>query len=111
MDFNQFQNNDSNNDNKDTLNQLDNNIDIKVSQRNGRKCITTIHGLHFDKVILKNYAKDLRKLLGCSCSIDKDEQDEVYLKLSGKDTTKICQYLIEKLDIKKENIIVHGIQG
>ena len=108
MDFNQLQTN-TTNQSSDNLDKLDCNIDIFVKQRNGRKCITTIHGLNCDKNTLKIYAKDLRKLLGCSCSLDKDDETEQsILKLSGKDTPKICTYLIEKLDIKKENIVVHG---
>ena len=91
----------------DKLDKFNDNIDIYVKQRNGRKCITTIHGLGDDKDKFKIYSKDLRKLLGCSCSISED-QDELILKLSGKDTIKITEYLVNNLDIKKENIVVHG---
>ena len=74
-------------------------------QRNARKYTTIICGLNNDEEILKSYAKDLRKLLGCSCSLDKNhETQETNLKLSGKDTQKICSYLIENLNIRKENI-------
>ena len=108
MDFSELQNNTSNQV-VDNLDAIDRNIDIYLKQRNGRKFITTIHGLNCEKSSLKMYAKDLRKLLGCSCSIDTDDEtQETILKLSGKDTNKICTYLVEKLDIKKENIIVHG---
>lgn len=108
MDFSELQNNTSNQV-ADNLDDIDKNIDIYLKQRNGRKYITTIHGLTDDKSKLKVYAKDLRKLLSCSCSLDKhDETNETILKLSGKNTPKICSYLIEKLDVKKENIIIHG---
>jgi translation initiation factor SUI1 len=108
MDFNELQNN-SSNQVSDKLDHLDKNIDIFVKQRRGRKCTTTIHGLNFTKEELKKYAKDLRKLLGCACSLDtEDENDDIFLKLSGKDTSKICEYLIKNLEIKKENIIIHG---
>ena len=93
--------------NVDKIEDFDSNIDIYVKQRNGRKCITTIHGLGEDKEKLKVYSKDLRRLLGCSCSIS-NEDDETFLKLSGKDTPTITNYLIEKLKIKLENIIIHG---
>ena len=91
------------------LDEIDKNIDIYLIQRNARKYTTIICGLSNDESILKNYAKDLRKILGCSCSVDKnDETQKINLKLSGKDTQKICSYLIENLNIKKENIIIHG---
>jgi len=83
------------------------NIDIYVKQRNGRKYITTIHGLDTDKENLKVYSKDLRKLLGCSCSIS-NEDDDIFLKLSTKDTNQIINYLREKLNLKLENITIHG---
>ena len=91
------------------LDEIDKNIDIYLIQRNARKYTTIICGLSNDESILKNYAKDLRKILGCSCSLDKnDETQKINLKLSGKDTQKICSYLTEKLNIRKENIIIHG---
>ena len=91
------------------LDEIDKNIDIYLIQRNARKYTTIICGLSNDESILKNYAKDLRKILGCSCSLDKnDETQKINLKLSGKDTQKICSYLIENLNIRKENIIIHG---
>ena len=108
MDFSDLQNN-SSNQVADNLDDIDKNIDIYLKQRNGRKYTTTIHGLNCDKDTLKMYAKDLRKLLGCSCSLDKHEEtDETILKLSGKDTVTICNYLVENLNIKKENIVIHG---
>ena len=108
MDFSDLQSNTSNQV-ADNLDDFDKNVDIYLKQRNGRKYITTIHGLTDDKNKLKVYAKDLRKLLSCSCSLDKhDETDETILKLSGKNTEKICSYLIENLEVKKENIVIHG---
>ena len=108
MDFNDLQNN-SSIQALNTLDQIDKNIDIYLIQRNARKYTTIICGLSNDESILKNYAKDLRKILGCSCSLDKNnETQKINLKLSGKDTQKICSYLIENLNIRKENIIIHG---
>lgn len=83
------------------------NINIYVKQRNARKCITTIQGLSSNKIILKNYSKKLRKILNCSCSIAKDD-DNYFLKLSSKDVDKIISYLVNILEISKDNIKVHG---
>ena len=84
-------------------------VDIYIKQRNGRKCITLIEGLKNDKDLLKSYSKDLRKIMGCSCSVNLNEETGSYqLKLSGKDIQNICKYLIDNLNIKVENIKVHG---
>jgi len=87
--------------------QFNNKIDIYVKQRNGKKCITMIEGLPEDKDKLKVYSKDLRKMLGCSCSVI-GEKDVYILKLSGKDTVNIINYLTNNLDIKREDITIHG---
>lgn len=105
MDFSKL-NTTTNVQNEEKINTFDN-IDIYVKQRNGRKFISTIHGLGNDKENLKVYSKDLRRLLGCSCSIS-NEDDELFLKLSTKDTTQIINYLKEKLQLKLENITIHG---
>jgi len=78
--------------------QFNNKIDIYVKQRNGKKCITMIEGLPEDKE---------RKMLGCSCSVI-GEKDVYILKLSGKDTVNIINYLTNNLDIKREDITIHG---
>tara|TARA_B110000971_G_C19599662_1_gene315559 strand:- start:36 stop:311 length:276 start_codon:yes stop_codon:yes gene_type:complete len=83
-------------------------VDIYVKQRNGRKCITTVQGLGNDKDELKSIAKDLRKKMSCSGSIGNDD-GQLFLKFSGKDTDTIVDYLIKKLDYSKDNIVIHGI--
>lgn len=83
-------------------------IDIYIQQRNARKRIITIEGLVNDKDILKKYAKALRKILNCSCSVDKKDEDIYFLKLSSKDLDVIKQFLIDKLNINKDLIRVHG---
>ena len=83
-------------------------IDIYVQQRNARKKIITIQDLGNDKEILKGYAKQLRKILSCSCSIDTNEDNQYFLKMSGKDLDEIKKYLVEKLNIDINLIRVHG---
>lgn len=108
MDFNKLS---SNNEKKSNLSNVEKftEIDIYVKQRNGKKSITTIYGLGQDLESLKLYSKDLRKTIGCSCSVSKDdESDDQILKLSGKDTNNVIKYLTTKLNIKRENIAIHG---
>jgi translation initiation factor 1 (eIF-1/SUI1) len=77
-------------------------VDIRSVQRNGRKYITTIEGLSTDQEVLKNSAKELRKLLNVSCSVD-----NTILKLSGQDHQTIIRYLKDKHSITR--IRVNGI--
>lgn len=67
-----------------------------------------IEGLKFDDSNLKNYSKELRKKLNCSCSIVSNKDGKNALKLSSQNIDEIKKYLIEKLQIKKENIRIHG---
>ena len=108
MDFNKLNsNNESSNSN--IVDKFDDSIDIYVKQRNGKKSITTIYGLGQDTEKLKIYSKDLRKILGCSCSISKDQETDCQiLKLSGKDTINVLKYLTTKLNIDREIITIHG---
>ena len=72
--------------------QFNNKIDIYVKQRNGKKCITMIEGLPEDKDKLKAYAKDLRKKLGCSCSVI-SEKDGLHLVPCG-----VCSSIFSTYD-------------
>ena len=88
-------------------NEINEQIDIYIKQRNGRKCITIIQGLINDKDLLKSYAKAFRKLLSCSCTVDTDkESGDYFLKLSGKESDKIVTYLVNNLQINKSNSMI-----
>ncbi len=50
----------------------------------------------------------MRKTLNCSCSVDKTDNDEYFLKLSSKEIDTIKKYLIERLNIEEDLIRVHG---
>lgn len=114
MDFDNFNFNnkkgeDSDSESTNATNNLEKSyIDIYIQQRNARKRIITIQGLENDKDLLKKYSKDLRKILNCSCSVDKTDDGDYFLKLSSKDITLIQKYLIESLNIDKELIRIHG---
>jgi translation initiation factor 1 (eIF-1/SUI1) len=86
-----------------------NKIDIYLKQRTGRKYITEIFGINFDnEERLKTLAKDLRKKFSCCCSIEKNDSNNIYLKLSSKDINSITNFLSNTFNISKDNIIIHG---
>ena len=82
-------------------------IDIYIQQRNARKRIITIEGLKFDEETLKTYAKNFRKSLNCSCSVDKKDGLNI-LKLSSQNIDDVKKFLIEKIKIEESSIRTHG---
>ena len=86
----------------------DNKIDIYLKQRNGRKCMIIVEGLGNDKQMLKSISKALRKKMSCSGAVCKNDEDEYYLKFSGKNVETIVEYL-EKLNYNREDIKLHGV--
>jgi len=86
-----------------------NKIDIYLKQRTGRKYVTEIYGINFnDQEKLKSLAKDLRKKFSCCCSIEKNDNNITYLKLSSKDINLISNFMSTTFNISKNNIIIHG---
>ena len=86
-----------------------NKIDIYLKQRTGRKYVTEIFGINFnDQERLKTFAKDLRKKFSCCCSIEKNDNNNLYLKLSSKELTK---YKTKIIDPKRENYILERLNN
>lgn len=108
MDFNQLTGNNNSKNNESEIKTVEENINIYVKQRNRKKCITIIHGLSDDKKLLKSYSKILSKKLNCSCSVSKDDDDELVLKLSINDTKSICDFITNILK-RNNKIIIHGV--
>lgn len=94
--------NDDNNENNDILH-----IDLRLCQRNGKKCITIVEGLcDSDKYSLK-LLKKMRKTFNCSASVIKESNKKI-IKLSGDQREKVKNLLIDLEIVEKENIIIHG---
>jgi translation initiation factor 1 len=82
-------------------------VDIRVKQRNGRKCVTTIEGLPQDIKIIKRLVKDLKKKINVGGSIEQDEDLGYVIQLQGKETAALVNYLTEK-GVERSQIEVHG---
>ena len=82
-------------------------IDIRLTQRNGRKTITLLHGLPSDldpKKILKAFKKEF----ACNGHIEVEEDYGECIKLQGDHRAKIQTLLIEEGICGKDEIQVHG---
>lgn len=85
-------------------------IHVRIKQRNGRKCITTIEGLDilFSKDAIEcveKIAKTFRKKFNCSATVIKPE---LVIQLQGDQRKEIKSYLIDNKLVKESNIKIHG---
>ena len=84
---------------------------IRVQQRNGRKCITTLDGLEED-LDLKRICKAMREAFSCNGNIVmKEGEEEGVIQLQGDQRDNIKTWLLEQEIILKnevDRIVVHG---
>lgn len=87
--------------------QTENYIHIRIQQRNGRKTLTTVQGLpkQYD---LKKILKVLKKDFACNGNIVNDTDLGDVIQLQGDQRVKVSEFLIEQLQIQKNNIKIHG---
>jgi translation initiation factor 1 len=86
-------------------------IHIRVQQRNGRKCITTIQGLE-DDLDTKRICKAMKSAFNCNGNvvINEDEGDVIQLQGDQRDNSKI--WLLEQEIIgqhEKDRLVIHGV--
>lgn len=86
-------------------------IHIRVQQRNGRKCITTIQGLDAD-LDLKRICKAMKKAFNCNGSITIDEEMGEIVQLQGDQRVNTKDWMMEQEIVSKaeadERLVIHG---
>jgi len=82
-------------------------VHIRMQQRNGRKCITTIQGLA-DDLDIKLIARALKKTFQCNGSISMDPELGEILQLSGDQRANVRQFFIDEEVCYEDQIVVHG---
>ena len=85
---------------------LSSTIHIRVQQRNGRKCITTVQGIpeSFD---LKKILKYAKKAFSCNGSITEDDNGRV-MQLQGDKRKDVQNFFVIENIFDKDEIKVHG---
>ncbi|MCO5605004.1 hypothetical protein L7F22_059179 [Adiantum nelumboides] len=82
-------------------------VHIRVQQRNGRKCLTTIQGLSksfsYNKIL-----KDLKKEFCCNGNVVNDLELGQVIQLQGDQRKNVAQFLVQTGVAKKEHIKLHG---
>jgi translation initiation factor 1 len=97
----------------DLLNDFDNSfsnkhIDIRLVQRNGKKCTTTVEGLVDSETLkLKEMLSAYKKMRGCQGSM-KNENGKVIISFTGNQTEKFRDYLLENSICEESDITIHG---
>jgi len=82
-------------------------IHIRLQQRNGRKCLTTIQGLSND-IDLKKLKATFQKRFATNGTIVTDKEHGEVIQLQGDHRTSIVKFLVDEEIAKKSNIKVHG---
>jgi translation initiation factor 1 len=82
-------------------------IHIRVQQRNGRKCITTVQGLAED-LDVKKIAKALKKTFQCNGCVNQDVELGEILQLSGDQRTNVRDFFVDQEVCFDDQIVIHG---
>ncbi|GMI39650.1 hypothetical protein TrCOL_g10458 [Triparma columacea] len=82
-------------------------VHVRVQQRNGRKCITTVAGLA-DDLDMKRICKAFKKNFSCNGAVQKDEEVGEVIQLSGDQRTNVQEFLVDQEICLKDSIILHG---
>jgi translation initiation factor 1 len=85
-------------------------VHIRVQQRNGKKCITSIEGLD-DDLDQKRICKHMRKLFNCNGNVIHDELRGDIIQLQGDQRDNVRAFLLEQTVIEpheKDRLVVHG---
>jgi translation initiation factor 1 len=85
-------------------------VHIRVQQRNGKKCITTIQGLDED-LDQKRICKHMRKLFNCNGNVVNNEDKGDVIQLQGDQRDNVRAFLLEQTVIEpheKDRLVIHG---
>ena len=82
-------------------------VHIRVQQRNGRKCVTSIHGIAPD-LDLKKILKYLKKAYSTNGNIVNHTEHGDIIQLQGDQRRNVYDSLIDWKIADKEDIRVHG---
>mmetsp|Transcript_1370 Transcript_1370/g.3003 ORF Transcript_1370/g.3003 Transcript_1370/m.3003 type:complete len:110 (+) Transcript_1370:103-432(+) len=82
-------------------------VHVRVQQRNGRKCITTVAGLA-DDLDIKRICKAFKKNFSCNGAVQKDEEVGEVIQLSGDQRTNVKDFLVDQEICHSESVVLHG---
>lgn len=83
-------------------------VHIRVQQRNGRKCITTLQGLN-PKLDFDRMAKEFKKRWGCNGIVVQDKEAGDVIQLQGDQREHLREFLLSEKLAKADTIRTHGL--
>ena len=82
-------------------------VHVRVQQRNGRKCITTVQGLN-QQLDLKKILKAIKKSKCCNGTVVEDDEMGQVLQFQGDQRDACVSFLVENELVTKDKIKKHG---
>lgn len=82
-------------------------IHIRVQQRNGRKCITTVQGLD-KKLDLKKILKVLQKKQNCNGTVVDNAEHGQVIQLQGDQRDAVKTFLVDNEIVDAKKVKKHG---
>jgi len=82
-------------------------VHIRVQQRNGRKCITTVQGLD-SQLDLKKILKAVKKAECCNGTVVEDDDMGQVLQFQGDQRDSVANFLTSNEIVEKSKIKKHG---
>ncbi|ORX48637.1 eukaryotic translation initiation factor SUI1 [Piromyces finnis] len=89
------------------LTNINNQKDIRIQQRNGRKTLTTITGLP-KEISQKKILKEFKKVFACNGTIVENEDYGEVIQLQGDHRLKVQQFLVDEKIATKSQVKIHG---
>jgi translation initiation factor 1 len=89
------------------LSGLSQSVNIRVQQRNARKCITTCQGLEND-LDLKKILKHVKKKFSCNGVVAKTDDGFEIIQLQGDVRKQLAEFLIFEKICGKTDVKIHG---
>lgn len=83
-----------------------NKVHIRKTQRNGRKCITTVEGLEND-LDKKKITKALKKIFKCNGALMKDDNEQDVIQLSGDQRNNVKDFLTSEQINYESDVVIH----
>uniref|UniRef100_A0A7S0YIN2 SUI1 domain-containing protein n=1 Tax=Polytomella parva TaxID=51329 RepID=A0A7S0YIN2_9CHLO len=82
-------------------------VHIRIQQRNGRKCLTTVQGIK-QQYDYKKVLKALKKEFCCNGTVVEDPELGQVIQLQGDQRKNVTDFLTKAKLVKKDQIKVHG---
>lgn len=82
-------------------------VHIRVQQRNGKKCLTTIQGLKKD-LSFEKILKSLKKEFCCNGNVVQDKELGKVIQLQGDQRKNASHFLVTAGIVKKDLVKIHG---